>query len=297
MFIAPMLASPLPNLKKNPKAKPFILEPNEWEAEEKFDGIRIVTEISGRSDKLFVEKGITPWTRYQNIRPHPSHIEEVLAQLPDCILDGELAAPGLRSYGTMEIANSGLLVYYVFDILQFEDVDITVLRRDARRSLLKDVLSKTNSPSVQLAESTPVNTWDEVLTLRDQVWARDGEGLILKRNAAPYIPGKRSKDFRKIKGLECSPFTVIGFVPSRGEINDRGPYAMVRLRDADGNITGVKTLNDAELAKFENEADHRNGPALSENHPAIGRTLWCEWQERTPDGSYRHIRWNHWEGE
>ena len=292
MFIPPMLASPLPNKKKNPKAKDFTLEPGKWVAEEKFDGIRLITEVSAAKDRLFVEKGITSWSRYANVRPLPEHIMEKLAALPDCIIDGELCAPGKRSYGTMELANAPDLVYFVFDVLQIEGEDVTAAPYLDRRHALKDLVDFTdNDGPLQLAPAIAVNTWDEVFTLRDAVWARDGEGLILKRLDAPYSPGKRSKDFIKIKQLQSALFTIIGFVASRGEINDRGPFAMVKLLDDEGNITAVKTKNDAQLAKFAEES--RAGGV----HPALGRKLWCEYQERTPDGSYRHIRWDHWENE
>jgi hypothetical protein len=86
----------------------------------------------------------------------------------------------------------------------------------------------------------------------------------------------------------------MGFTQSRGKIIDRGPYAAVLLRDAAGNETTVKTLNDVELDRFEQEWPSTAGV---EHHPAVGRKLRIEYQERTPDGSYRHPRWDRWEDE
>ena len=117
MFIEPMYANPLPNLAKNPKAKPFILEPGHYVANEKYDGIRLVTEISNQSERLFVNKGVTSWSRYGNLKPCPDHIQEELAKFPNAIIDGELCAPGKRSYGTMDLDNQEELVYYIFDLL------------------------------------------------------------------------------------------------------------------------------------------------------------------------------------
>jgi len=290
MFIEPMYALPIPNLQKKPKAKPFILEPGLYSAEEKIDGIRIITEISDNSETLFVNKGVTAWSRYGNLRPHPKHIEEQLAKLPNCIIDGELCAPGKRSYGTMDLDNTEDLVYYVFDIIRLLNIDETQNMWITRQEHLQSILSDLDGP-VQLLPTTEVNTWNEIYALRDTVWARDGEGLILKRINSLYTPGKRPKNtWIKIKQLGCDPFTVIGFEASRGLKNNRGPYAMTKVRDREGIITQVKTKNDAQCRLFE-----ERGKTIP--HPDIGRILMCEYQERTPDGEYRHIRWDRWEDE
>jgi len=292
MFIEPMFATPLPNLVKNPKAKPFILEPGRYVSQEKFDGLRIITEIGSNPDQLFVSKGISAWSRYGNLRPHPEHIQEELAKFPNVILDGEICAPGLRSYGTMDLDNTADLVYFVFDILQLEGEDMTDVTYEQRRKLLEQ-LFKAEGKSVVLAPTTDVNTWDEVFALRDSVWARDGEGLILKRKDAIYTPGKRPKGvWVKIKKLQSALFTITGFIPSRGLINDRGPYAITCLVDDEGNRTQVTTKNDAQCRAFEELAK------MPGQHAAIGRKLWCEYQERTmPENSYRHIRWERWDKE
>ena len=137
--------------------------------------------------------------------------------------------------------------------------------------------------------------------MRDEVWARDGEGLILKRIDAPYTIGKRPKNtWVKIKKLQSQIFTVIGWEPSRGLINNRGLYGMTKLRDEDGIITQVKTKNDAQCRLFEERAsfpDGQGGMVVRIPHPDLGRKLVCEFQERTIYNEYRHIRWDHWSEE
>jgi ATP-dependent DNA ligase len=295
MFIEPMYAQPLPNPAKNPKAKPFILEPGLIVAEEKYDGIRLCSQISKTADRLFIEKGIKCWSRYGNLDPvgHMEHIEQELAKLPDCYIDGELLVPGKRSYGTMTLANNKELVYYVFDILSLEGIDLTPAAFHSRREVLEGIFksSRLGEGSVRLAKSTPVDTWEDVYALRDEVYARDGEGLILKRIDSGYYIGKRPKNqWIKIKKLQSQVFTVTGFEQSRGQIVDRGPCGMTKLRSPEGVLTQVKTKNDA-LCR---EAESLMGTVP---HPWIGRRLWCEYQELTPYGEYRHLRWDHWDKE
>lgn len=280
MFIAPMFATPLP--------KNFILEPGVWTADEKYDGHRLIVEVANGQTNLFATKGITAWSRYGLERKLPTHLLEAFNDFPNGIYDGELLVPGKRSYGVTELANTEDLVYFMFDVLQIGDADAMPAPYKSRQLVLKNL---PFNDKVLLAKSTPVNTWDEVVALRDEVWDRDGEGLILKNLRSIYVSGKRPKNtFIKIKKLQSAILTVVDFVPSRGQIVDRGPYAMVLLRDEDGNETGVKTRNDALCREAE-------ALAGTSPHPWIGRELRIEYQERTPDGSYRHPRWDRWEDE
>jgi bifunctional non-homologous end joining protein LigD len=282
-----MLAHPIP------KGKDLEIKPGEWAAEEKYDGMRLIVEVGSGKQDLFIEEGVTSWSRYGLLHPLPGHLQEAMSVLPPGLYDGELLVPGLRSYGSARLENREELVLYLFDILRIEHTDTTPHPYWKRREYLQALMLRDNKhEKLRLANSQEVHSWDDVYSLRDQVWTRDGEGLILKRVEAPYVVGKRSKDFIKIKKLQSAVLTVIGFEPSRGLINNRGRYAMVLLVDDEGNKTTVKTKNDAWCRKFEEAGARVEGP-----HPYIGKRLMVEYQERTPDKSYRHIRWDRWEDE
>jgi bifunctional non-homologous end joining protein LigD len=287
MFVTPMFASPLP------KQHNLIISPDEWWAEEKYDGIRIISEVSEKGASLFVKKGVMAWSRYGNIHELPTHIKEKMSLLPDGVYDGELLVPGLRSYGSARLENSRHLRYFIFDLISLDGNDFTVVDYASRRQTLRDIFD-TCLPGggfVELARSTRIKSWEHVLELRDEIWDRDGEGLILKRANSLYIPGKRPKTWVKIKQLQSAVLEVVRFEDSRGEKNYRGPCAMTILRDDEGNFTTVKTRNDAICRHLESLVE------VGKPHPYIGRKLRIEFQERTPDGSYRHPRWDRWEDE
>jgi len=295
MFISPMLARPRPDH--------FALVSGEWVAEEKYDGHRLIVEVDDGQTNLFADKKITAWSRYGRERVLPTHILEVLSKYPKGIYDGELLVPGKRSYGVTELANTADLVYFIFDLLVLENEDITELPYYSRRHLLQQFVPR-NFHAVQLANAILIDSWEQVVKLRDEIWERDGEGLILKHYNAPYQPGKRSKDFIKVKAVRHATLTVTAFLPSKGTKNNRGLFGMVRLMDEEGNVTTVKTKNDAWLAKLESLVEDPKLVTIDQrgtlgiiSHPFIGRTLVIEYQERTPDGSYRHPRWDRWEDE
>jgi ATP-dependent DNA ligase len=296
-FIAPMLARPLP--------KNFEVQPGIWWAEQKYDGFRLILEVKGGHADLFTGKIITGWSRYENVQKIPSHLFVELEGFPDCILDCEAYVPGM-SYGARTLIHAPNMRIAVFDLLSVHGVDITPCMRSYRLGELFKIFPK-GLRSVEQAWHQQVNSMDEVLDLRDKMWAKGFEGLILKQET-PYLPGKRPKSVIKIKKLQSEVVKVLGFVPSRGEKNDRGPFAITIVGDQEGNVTAVKSRNDAICRLLEQrgaglEVITKNIRVkgqlvnMNVNHPDVGRELRIEFQDRTPDMSWRHPRWDRWEDE
>lgn len=263
------------------------MQPGEFVAETKYDGERIEVLVDGGKSDLFTSKRITAWSRYGIERRLPTHLVQELSKLPVGYYDGELLVPGARSYGVKVIENAALLQYYIFDI-PYDNNSSYAMRRNWLEGKAKEAgIGKM----VHVAESIPVNNWNEVVALREAKWAAGEEGLILKRVGSVYRLGKRSKDWLKIKNLCHATMEVVGFIAGQSTKQNRGPFAMVRLRGDDGTEVTVKTRNDYELRRMEQAG------RPDDNHPDIGRRLVILFQERTPDGSYRHPRWDRWEDE
>lgn len=284
-FIYPMLASAMP--KKGP-----IDFSSGYVAEQKFDGHRLIVEIT-ENNQVFA------WGRNAIPRLLSPHVAKALSMFPIGIYDGELLVPDGHSYGVTELTNASQLVYTIFDILQLLGKDTMSCTYDQRRAFLEEIFSREQFKNwpVVLAKATPVTDFSHVMSLLKEVWEREGEGLILKKRSAIYTPDARPKGvFIKMKALRTAVLTITGFRPSTGGIVDRGPHAITLLRDDDGNEARVKTLNDDECRQLDLAA-----PAdESIPHPAIGRRLQIEFQERTPldkhgQIGYRHPRWDHWE--
>ena len=271
-FVVPMLAKTLKDEQ--------IINPGEWAVEEKYDGHRMCVSINDPSTGLFNQDQIVAWSRDENERILPAHIVSELVQLPTGVYDGELLVPGLRSYGTTALDNNDKLILFIFDAVEFLGSRIIHMTYDNRRRLLKEAFNRDGvGQSVRLAPSTNVNSIEEVWKLRDEFWKRDAEGLVVKLRSEPYSPGKRSKSWLKVKQLRSAILTVVGY-----RSGQMGPQSVLVIRDDEGFETKVKAKNTQVL--FE----------LNQNPGAfVGRRLAIEFQERTPDGSYRHPRFDHWE--
>lgn len=279
-FISPMLASPMPSDLKLP--------PDRYVAEQKWDGHRLVVRIGGggiQNDLFMTGLPVRAWSRDGLPRVLPRHITESLARFPTCVLDGELLVPGKRSYGVTEIANAGDLQFIAFDILEMLGQSTCDVAYVHRRQFLETMFSDQHLkdlPGIGLSWSQPVKSLEEIKTLCADVWAKDGEGLILKDKHSLYYPGKRPKNvWIKIKQLQSAVLTITGY-----EYGLLGPYAKVKLVDEDGNTLPVKVRN----------TELRNRIAANPKY-FIGKALRIEFQERTPDNSYRHPRWDRLESE
>jgi bifunctional non-homologous end joining protein LigD len=292
-FVKPQLATPT--------ADAFVLGLHcanwaDWVMEEKLDGHRLIVEVEpGPGSLLSDSRKVTAWSRNAKVRALPSHLEEQLGRLPAGVFDGELLVPGHRSYGVTELVNSDRLVFVAFDVLRVMRTEVLEEPLTTRRLILRSIFEHfaiQSCPHLRLVEQRPCVNASTVEAWRDEVWARDGEGLILKRTASRYVPGKRSKDWAKVKQLRSATLTVTGWLPSRGKLNDRGKYAIAIIVDDQGHETTVKAKDDATIAILETEARRLGGRA-----PFLGRRLRIEYQERTPDGLYRHPRWDRWEDE
>lgn len=307
-MIQPMLAMP--------QDKVQITDYTKWALEQKFDGHRLIVEV-GDSPRV-----ARAWTRprkhagsngkTQERKALPEHLARALASLPPGIYDGELLG-GNTSTDVTRTDLAHTLSFVVFDVLQLHGRDLMAASYDTRRRVLEqEVFNVKYSEHVILAQSMPLTGKHDVDTFFNHVRKNGGEGCMLKRREATYQAGKRSRDVVKIKALHTAVLTVIGFEPTRGKVLNRGAFATVVLEDAAGHVTSVKTKDDAELDALQREWDQRSSMTTNTDdparlhpgglktpgcHPAIGRKLRIEYQDRAANGGYRHPRWDRWENE
>lgn len=303
----PMLAVPM--------SKANVTDWTDWFIEEKYDGHRLIIRVFELSLQKPKGIGIMAWTRPRKragadgktmaVRELPPHIVKVLERLPLGVYDGELIG-GATSTDVVRTELAHTLRLVLFDLLELAGRSTCSLAYVNRRELLvKAYQTKPYEPGpcpVTVAPAHHCRSAAFVSGFVKAIWEKGGEGAIIKRGAGLYHQGKRSKDIAKIKKLGTAVMTVIGFEPSRGAVNDRGPFAIVQLRDDRGFETTIKTIDDSQIEAFEREWLHAGGHKRIHilnppTHPAIGRKLRVEFQDFTRDGGYRHIRWDRWEDE
>jgi bifunctional non-homologous end joining protein LigD len=181
-----------------------------WLHEIKWDGYRIVATVSGGEPELRSRKDQDYTKRFENVS------KELVKALktPDCVVDGEVCAldeEGRPSFSAMQQAKSGTpIVYYLFDLLEVEGEPIVDLPLEERRKRLEKLLDQRNK-TVRFSES-----FDDGEALLAAANAQGLEGIMSKRLGTRYLPGKRSRDWLKIKGHGRQEFVIAGYTRGQG---------------------------------------------------------------------------------
>jgi ATP-dependent DNA ligase len=263
---APMLASAITDLVTGTA---FDAQYSGWLMEEKYDGHRVQVVVK--------ERTVRAWSRPRAgevalERSLPSPVSQAFLRLPDGIYDGELWLPGGKSSDVARKELQEQLVFVLFDLLEVEGRSWREQLYLNRRQALNLLGTMVEGTPIQVAEVVAC-TWANV----QRIWDAGGEGVILKRPDSTYQPGMRSPSWLKVKKEAAAILTIIGF-----EAGKLGPNSVILLRDADGVKTSVKVLDNATLRMID-----ANPPSF------VGRTLVVKYNERTKDGKYRHIRFDH----
>jgi bifunctional non-homologous end joining protein LigD len=181
-----------------------------WAFEVKWDGYRAITTVAGSEAVLTSRNGNDLTARFQNVA------KEIVkaVKTPDCVLDGEVCAldeSGRSSFSAMQQGKAGTpLVYYVFDVLEVEGQPLVDLPLVERRKRLAQLLDKRNK-TVRLSDA-----FDDGEALLEAAKQQQLEGIIAKRVDSRYIPGKRTRDWLKIKTHHEQEFVVAGFTKGTG---------------------------------------------------------------------------------
>jgi bifunctional non-homologous end joining protein LigD len=181
-----------------------------WVFEIKWDGYRIVSRIAESEAELRTRKDQDYTQRFANVaRELPKALKT-----PDCVVDGEVCAldeNGRPSFSAMQQGKSGTpIVYFVFDLLEVDGGPIIDLPLAERRKRLEQLLDRRNK-TVRLSE-----TFDDGKALLKAAKDQRLEGIVAKRLESRYLPGKRSRDWLKIKPHGRQEFVIAGYTRGQG---------------------------------------------------------------------------------
>jgi bifunctional non-homologous end joining protein LigD len=181
-----------------------------WSFEVKWDGYRATTTLAGGEATLTSRKGNDLTTRFSGVaREIPKALKT-----PDCVLDGEVCAldeSGRSSFSAMQQGKPGTpIVYYVFDVLEIDGEPVIDLPLVERRKRLEGLLDRRNK-TVRLSEA-----FDDGKALLEAAKQQQLEGIMAKRLDSRYLPGKRTRDWLKIKTHSEQEFVIAGYTKGTG---------------------------------------------------------------------------------
>lgn len=196
-----------------------------WEYEIKWDGYRAVAGVAGGEAVLTSRRGNDLTERFSSV----AKAIERAVRTPDCILDGEVCAldeHGRASFSVMQ-QGSGPLVYYAFDILEADGRPLFDLPLRERRERLRGLLD-LRGETVRLSEA-----FDDGVALYEAAKEQGLEGIVAKRSGSTYKPGKRTRDWLKVKTQGRQEFLIAGFTKGQGRRADRFGSLVLAVRRGD----------------------------------------------------------------
>ncbi len=218
---APLIASP-------PRFTPMLAEGG-WEAfdddgwwfEPKMDGIRCLADLGTGETVLRTRTGRDVTAQY----PELHMIHELVDQV-NAVVDGEIVAfdaDGKNSFQAlqqrMNLANPREIerartriptTLVAFDLLWLDGHDTTSLALEERRELLELVVEQDER--LQLT----ARVTGAGIALTDAAEEQGLEGVMAKRLGSPYLPGRRTHAWRKIKLRNTQDCVILGFTPGQG---------------------------------------------------------------------------------
>jgi DNA ligase 1 len=204
VFRPPMLAHPLE------VSDVAALQPDDWRAEWKWDGIRVQVVATAGGRRLF-SRGA------EDISGGFPEIVEAMDF--HAVLDGELlvlrdgtVAPfgDLQQRLNRKTVTAKMMQQYpvgvrLYDLLFDGAEDLRGLPFDARRERLEAWIARTTPPRMDLSPLIRFGSLQELMVLRDGARAASIEGLMLKRGDSPYLAGRIKGQWWKWKR---DPLTV-----------------------------------------------------------------------------------------
>lgn len=268
----------------------------QWLFELKWDGYRAISEIGRSEVRFYSRNGIAFDKAYV-----PVYKELQKIKTP-CVLDGEVVLfdeTGKPSFQLLQNypANKKLpIMYYVFDCLSIGEEDITGRRLEERKAMLSELIA---APGIVLYSD---HVKGEGEALFEQVRSSGLEGIIAKRADSKYYPGRRTKDWLKIKNILEDDFVIVGFTEPQGSRQYFGSL-LLASREGDkliyrGNVgTGYTVKDLKELHQILSKRKRASSPlSIDVKMPKTPATHWVDpvyvcqikYTEITSDGHVRH---------
>ena len=281
-----------------------------WGYEFKFDGVRAITYAEPSLVRVLSRNDRDVSGSY----PELAEVAALLGGRP-AILDGEIVAldqAGRPSFAqlqrrmhvsgpTSSLRSEVPVLYYVFDVLHLDGEPALQLPYQRRRELLAglDLAGHTVRVPEHFVGGDPAQVTAAAA-------AQGLEGVVAKRLASPYRPGRRSPDWVKVPFSHTQEVVIVGYKPGEGRRAGTVGSLVLGVHDSSGALVfagGVGTgFTDAMLRDLQRALAplHRRSPTVPDvprEHARgvrwvepviVGEVLYRNW---TPDGRLRHASW------
>ena len=199
-----------------------------WQFELKWDGYRAIGAVENGATRLVSRNGNDLTERFPTVA---ADLAAAGAGHRSLVVDGEICAldaAGRPSFSAMQLGQPATpIIYALFDLLELDGHATIGLPLHERRELLERVVGVT-------ASSLRFSEWfDDGAALLRAVKEQGLEGIVAKRSASLYVPGKRSNDWVKVKSHLRQEFVICGWTRGHGRRVTQFGALVLGLRKGD----------------------------------------------------------------
>ncbi|MSO79205.1 MAG: hypothetical protein EXQ79_06325 [Acidimicrobiia bacterium] len=196
----------------------------EWACEMKWDGYRAIVGIAKGQLRIASRRGNDVTARYPELEGLPAAVGV------DAILDGELVVLDAAGHASFqEIQNhEAPAVFVCFDVLMLDGRDTTSLPWRDRRTLVERLALSGDRWQTSPA---PIGGAAHTLAAARELGF---EGVVCKHIDSPYLPGRRSTSWRKVKLTKRQELVIGGWLPGEGRLANTLGAVLVGHHDGVG---------------------------------------------------------------
>jgi bifunctional non-homologous end joining protein LigD len=192
-----------------------------WRFEPKLDGIRTLAYVATEGTRLVSRTGRDQTAIYPELDNLARFVNALHA-----VIDGEVVAADEQGRPSFERLQQRMnlsapkdvekarrkvpVVLFAFDLLWFDGRDLTREPLEERRQLLEEIVTVTGPMALTFVVD------GEGTSFFDSAKQLGFEGIVGKRLGSPYLPGRRTKDWRKIKATNQQDCLILGWTPGTG---------------------------------------------------------------------------------
>jgi len=199
----------------------------DWIFETKLDGFRAIAVIDSASKaRIWSRNRLSLETKFPMVLDVVNQLK-----LRSTILDGEIVAldkdgvPRSQLLQQWQKRPTAPVVYFLFDLLWSDGRDLTGRTVVQRRERLEEIVAPI--AGIQVGGYVEARGKDLFQLAKE----KGLEGIIAKRKASIYRPGKRSPDWLKIKSRPQQEFVVGGFTEGKGSRKHFGALLLGAYRN------------------------------------------------------------------
>ncbi|MFO0415507.1 MAG: ATP-dependent DNA ligase [Bacteroidota bacterium] len=241
--------------------------PDEWYAENKWDGIR--GQIIKRKNEIFI------WSRGEELMneqfPELVGLNECLPN--GTVLDGEIICLdksketinplpfsllqkriGKKKPGK-KLLQDAPVMFITYDLIEWEEKDIRSETLIKRRNLLESLIESLNADNIILSPLIEFKNTEDLKIIRSRSHKEKTEGIMLKRKISFYLSGRKKGDWWKWK---TDPFNIdcVLLYAQAGHGRRGGLYTdyTFAVKDGDRLVTFAKAysgLTDEEIKEVD----------------------------------------------